>query len=116
MVKVLFLCTANMNRSKTAELHFAAKHPVNVYKSAGLSEKECRRNGSTLCTEFMLEWADVILVMEAEHLRRIEQHTGQRFLHKIINLDIPDVYTFGDTALVEQLELSYQAINPDRKT
>lgn len=115
-MNVLFLCTANLNRSKTAELYFAEKYPKNDYKSAGLSSKECRRNGTTLCTEKLLAWADVVYVMEAEHLRRIEQHTGQRFLNKIISLEIPDVYSFGDNSLIEQLELSYQAINPDRKT
>ncbi len=108
-MNILFLCTANLNRSKTAELHFAAKNPANAYRSAGLSEKECRRNGTTLCTEALLEWADVVFVMEDAHVRRIEQYTAQRFLNKIINLDIPDIYSFGDAALIEQLELSYNA-------
>ncbi|WP_348731324.1 hypothetical protein [Rheinheimera texasensis] len=108
-MNILFLCTANLNRSKTAELHFAAKDPVNVYKSAGLSQKECRRHGTTLCTEDLLEWADLICVMELLHISRIEQYTGRRFLNKIINLDIPDIYSFGDAALIEQLELSYNA-------
>lgn len=105
-MNVLFLCTANLNRSKTAEVHFAAKDPANVYRSAGLSEKECHRNGTTLCTEAMLAWADVVFVMQYSHIRRIEQYTGQRFLSKVINLDIPDVYKFGETALIEQLEAS----------
>ena len=110
-MNVLFLCTANLNRSRTAEVHFGAKDPANFYRSAGLSEKECRRNGTTLCTVAMLEWADVVFVMEDAHVRRIEQYTAQRFLNKIINLDIPDIYSFGDAALIEQLELSYNAKN-----
>lgn len=105
-MNILFLCTANLNRSKTAEVYFAAKDPAHTYRSAGLSEKECGRNGTTLCTEEMMEWADVIFVMQNSHIRRIEQYTGQRFLKKIVNLDIPDVYKFGETALIEQLEAS----------
>ncbi|WP_288740748.1 hypothetical protein [uncultured Rheinheimera sp.] len=106
-MNILFLCTANVNRSKTAEVHFSAKDPARIYRSAGLSEKECHRNQTTLCTEAMLLWADVIFVMEDSHIRRIEQYTEQRFLRKIINLDIPDIYKFMDPALIEQLEASY---------
>lgn len=103
-MNILYLCTSNLNRSRTAEDYFAAKDPQHVYRSAGLSEKECRRNSTTLCSEELLQWADVVFVMEDEHVRRIEQYTGQRFLGKVINLDIPDVYQYGESALIEQLE------------
>ncbi|MCO7250094.1 hypothetical protein [Pseudoalteromonas sp. Ps84H-4] len=103
-MNILFLCTSNLNRSKTAEDHFAVKDPLRVYRSAGLSEKECKRNSTTLCSEELLEWSDVVFVMEDEHVRRIEQYTGQRFLDKVINLNIPDVYQYGEPALIEQLE------------
>ncbi|QYJ86908.1 hypothetical protein K0I73_03985 [Shewanella mesophila] len=103
-MNILFLCTSNLNRSKTAEDYFAEKDPLRVYRSAGLSEKECKRNGTTLCSEELLTWADVVFVMEKEHVRRIENYTGQRFLDKVINLDIPDVYQHGEPALIEQLE------------
>lgn len=103
-MNILFLCTSNLNRSKTAEEHFAEKDPLRVYRSAGLSEKECKRNNTTLCSEELLEWSDVVFVMEKEHVRRIENYTGQRFLDKVINLDIPDVYQHGEPALIEQLE------------
>ncbi|MCH1930488.1 phosphotyrosine protein phosphatase [Shewanella sp. A25] len=103
-MNILFLCTSNLNRSRTAEDHFAAKDPLHVYRSAGLNEKECRRNSTTLCSEELLEWADVVFVMEDKHVRRIEKYTGQRFLGKVINLNIPDVYQYGESALIEQLE------------
>lgn len=109
-MNILFLCTSNLNRSKTAEDHFAVKDPLRVYRSAGLSEKECKRNSTTLCSEELLEWADVVFVMEDEHVRRIEQYTGQRFLDKVINLNIPDVYQYGESALIEQLEKRRQAM------
>ncbi|WP_462180471.1 hypothetical protein [Pseudoalteromonas gelatinilytica] len=103
-MNILFLCTSNLNRSKTAEEHFAAKDPLRAYRSAGLSEKECKRNNTTLCSEELLTWADVVFVMEDEHVRRIEQYTGQRFLDKVINLNIPDIYQRGEPALIKQLE------------
>ncbi|MBY0417480.1 MAG: hypothetical protein K2W88_05390 [Pararheinheimera sp.] len=108
-MNILFLCTANLNRSKTAEVHFTAKDPTHTYRSAGLSEKECRRNRTTLCTEDLLQWADVIFVMEDAHVRRIEQYTEQRFLTKVINLDIPDIYKFAEAALIEKLESGMSA-------
>ncbi|GFD71837.1 hypothetical protein ACI7YQ_14170 [Alteromonas marina] len=109
-MNILFLCTSNLNRSKTAEDHFAAKDPLRTYRSAGLSEKECKRNSTTLCSEELLEWSDVVFVMEDEHVRRIEQYTGLRFLDKVINLNIPDVYQYGESALIEQLEKRRQAM------
>ncbi|QWV03894.1 hypothetical protein KQ246_09955 [Pseudoalteromonas shioyasakiensis] len=109
-MNILFLCTSNLNRSKTAEDHFAVEDPLRVYRSAGLSEKECKRNSTTLCSEELLEWSDIVFVMEDEHVRRIEQYTGQRFLDKVINLNIPDVYQYGESALIEQLEKRRQAM------
>lgn len=109
-MNILFLCTSNLNRSKTAEDHFAVEDPLRVYRSAGLSEKECKRNITTLCSEELLEWSDIVFVMEDEHVRRIEQYTGQRFLDKVINLNIPDVYQYGESALIEQLEKRRQAM------
>ncbi|MCH1928758.1 hypothetical protein L9G16_01035 [Shewanella sp. A25] len=103
-MNILFLCTANINRSKTAEKLFSIINPANEYRSAGLSEKECLRHGTTLCNEMLLKWANVVFVMEDEHLRRIQEHTGQEFLDKIIVLGIPDIYKFGEPALIEQLK------------
>ncbi|MCG9710627.1 hypothetical protein L1D46_17705 [Pseudoalteromonas sp. Isolate3] len=103
-MNILFLCTSNLNRSKTAERHFATKEPHIHFRSAGLSKKECQRNGTILCTEEMLVWADLIYVMEAEHIRRIEEYTGTKYLDKILNLHIPDVYQYCDHELIEQLD------------
>lgn len=109
-MNILFLCTSNINRSKTAEKYFAAKQPHINFRSAGLSKKECQRNATTLCTEEMLVWADLIYVMEAEHIRRIEEYTGTKHLDKILNLDIPDVYQYFDHELLEQLDARRNAM------
>ena len=112
-MNILFLCTSNVNRSKTAEQHFAVQEPLVHFRSAGMSQKECQLNGTTLCTEALLAWADVIFVMETEHIRRIEQHTGTQYLDKILNLNIPDVYQFGSRELIEQLEARRKAMQFD---
>lgn len=52
----------------------------------------------------MIDWADVIFVMERKHLDIIKQ----RFIlenQTLELLDIPDNYQFGDTELIEILKI-----------
>lgn len=107
--KVLFVCTANIQRSLTAEHYFKSLYPPSspkrvAFKSAGVSAKECRRNGSTLCTVELLEWADQVFVFEQMHIDRIVENTGQRFVHEIYNLDIEDHYQYMDEELISGLQ------------
>ncbi|MFW6014437.1 MAG: phosphotyrosine protein phosphatase, partial [Candidatus Nanoarchaeia archaeon] len=62
--KILFICTANLNRSKTAEGLFRDKYPV---KSAGtLCIKD---DGYTTPVGLeLLEWADLVIVFESDHV------------------------------------------------
>ena len=100
---ILFICTANIQRSLTAERLFSLRYPNLNFKSAGVSRKECERNKSTLCTEKMLEQADIIYVFENLHIERISDNTSGGSLSKITNLDIPDVYNFNDPKLIRLL-------------
>lgn len=98
---VLFVCTANYQRSKTCEDLFSNLNSSLSFKSAGVSEKECKRRGSTLCTIEMLEKADVVFVFEPLHSERINQHTANCYNEKIINLKIEDKYQYMDSDLIE---------------
>lgn len=104
----LVLCTANFQRSKTAEELFSALDKNNHYKSAGLSKKYVAKNNSTLCTEEMLQWSDRIIVFEDKHLERIREHTGTKYLDKIINLDIADKFKYFEPELVLLILEKYQ--------
>mgnify|MGYP000630985801 CR=1 FL=1 len=99
-MNILFLCTANIQRSKTAKELFCAANNNHIFKSAGLSKKYVSKANSTLCTEEMLKWADKIYVFEQQHIERIQQYTGDVLLPKIINLNIPDVYQYFQRELV----------------
>ena len=99
-MNILFLCTANIQRSKTTEEVFRAANNNHQYKSAGLSEKYVNKANSTLCTEDMLKWADQIYVFEEQHIERIKKHTGDVYLPKISNLNIPDNYQYFQRELV----------------
>lgn len=102
-MNILFLCTANLQRSKTAEELFRVANNDHIYKSAGLSAKYVQKANSTLCTEELLQWADRIYVFEQQHIDRIQAHTGDSYLSKIINLNIPDNYQYFQRELVIRL-------------
>jgi protein-tyrosine phosphatase len=96
---VLFLCSRNQWRSPTAEQIYA-NHPIIYAKSAG-TEPSARIKVNTK----LIEWADVIFVMEKKHKQRIKEKFGQETTQKqIIVLDIPDDYQYMDPELVEEIE------------
>lgn len=103
-MNILFLCTANLHRSRTGEDYFRSIHSAHVFKSASLSEKYCKQHDTILCSVELLEWADKIFVMEEMHLLRIIEHTAKRYLFKIEILNIEDIYQYMQTELIEKLK------------
>lgn len=101
--KVLFVCTANFQRSKTCEDLFKDRLDTLAVKSAGVSERECQKRGTTLCTEEMLAAADVVFTFEQMHIDRINDHTNQRFNLKMINLNIEDRFQYMQKSLIEKV-------------
>ena len=97
--KVLFICDANRLRSPTAEAIFTAGANFEV-KSAGLAAQ------ATLpVTTELLEWADLIFVMEKRHRNSIRSRFKEIYQRKrIICLYIPDDFEFMDPSLIELLE------------
>ena len=91
-MKILFVCSANKQRSKTAEDHFSKKFLEHEFLSAGTNLKICRKEGTIELTEDLLKWADNVYVMEKKHLDQIQKHTGSKYYSKIIVLHIPDIY------------------------
>ena len=103
-VRVLFVCTQNICRSRMAEEVFRVlawsvrKRGTPEARSAGTHPD---RSGRPL-TRADLEWANVVCVMEAEHAAFIRAR-WPLFGHKIRVLGIPDVYTPGDPELRDLL-------------
>lgn len=98
---VLFVCSRNKWRSRTAETVFQ-KDQRHQFKSAG-TENDARIK----INEKLMNWADLIFVMEKRHKQRLQE----RFDHltsgkKIIVLDIEDNYQYMDEDLVETLRAS----------
>ena len=99
MKRILFICNANINRSKTAEIIFKEKYET---KSAGFYCEET--NNTKKISRELIEWADIIIVFEEDHILHIKEHYPKAYLTKtIINLEIPDIYTFMSEDLQDRL-------------
>ncbi len=100
-MNILFICSRNKWRSRTAETIFKNNQKHNV-KSAG-TENEARIK----VTEKLVSWADLIFVMEKKHRERLREKFGALTDDKdIITLDIQDDYKYMDAELIEILETS----------
>jgi len=96
---VLFVCSQNRLRSLTAEQVFA-EWPGIETASAGL-----KPDADVPVSPELLQWADLIFVMERAHRSRLSSRFrpwlgGKR----IVCLDIPDDYDFMAPALVDLLQ------------
>ena len=98
-LKVLFVCDANRLRSPTAEAIFSGRPNLEV-KSAGLAKQ-----ATVPLTIELLEWADLIFVMEKRQRNIIQSKFKEIYQRKrIICLYIPDDFEFMDPELIGLLE------------
>jgi len=98
-MKILFVCEANRLRSPTAEATFSG-HPGVEAKSAGVGKE-----ATVPVSRELLEWADLIFVMEKRHRNTIQSRFKEIYQRKrIICLYITDDFEFMDPELVELLE------------
>jgi protein-tyrosine phosphatase len=96
--RILFVCTANIDRSPTAEELLKRVGGFEV-KSAGVWFNARRR-----LTTDLIDWADIIFAMEDHHKEAIlilkPEAEG-----KVIVLNIPDIYPKNDPELIEILKV-----------
>ena len=97
-IRTLFICQQNRKRSATAERVFA-KDPTLDVRSAGTAS-----DALVQVNQRMLDWADVIFVMDDEQRRDLgRMFPGDEAVGRAICLDIPDQYPFLDPELVTLL-------------
>lgn len=100
-MNVLFVCSKNKWRSRTAETIFKANQHHD-FRSAG-TENDARIK----VNQKLIHWADLIVVMEKRHKQRLQDKFGQSLADKrIVILDIEDHYQYMDEELVEMLKTS----------
>lgn len=98
-MRILFVCSQNRLRSPTAEQVFA-DHPGIETASAGTN-----RGADNPLTAELVEWADVIFVMEKQHQRKLSADFRAQLRGKrVVCLGIPDDYAFMQPELVDLLD------------
>ncbi len=97
---ILFVCSANKDRSKTAEDYFSEHYPDLNFESAGTNLKLCDVLGTNALSEELQENAELILVMEEKHYKSI----SAKFKHKTKILHIRDIYKYYQPELITILE------------
>lgn len=102
-MNILFVCSANKDRSKTAEDYFSEHYPNISFDSAGTNKKICNQLGINYICEQQLEEADVIYVMEQKHYKAIKEAFNTLYLSKITVLNIKDMYKYGSNELIKIL-------------
>lgn len=96
---LLFICSRNKWRSRTAE-HLYRNFPGYVAQSAGTQYGSGRR-----VTAGMIGWADWIFVMETKHREYLERKFPDAVADKqVVCLRIPDEFLFNDPDLVALLK------------
>ncbi len=96
--KLLFVCSRNQVRSKTAE-ELYAQVPGYEARSAG-TQPEARIK----VTEGLLGWADVVVCMEKAHLHKLRQKYPEAMSEKdTVVLHLPDEFAYGDPDLSDEL-------------
>jgi len=95
MTKVLFVCSANVDRSPTAEKIYA-DHPGWEVKSAGVS-----LYARTPVSAELVEWSDVIFTMEDYQRQRIMYKFADIADKTVVSLHIPDKFVYMSPLLVE---------------
>lgn len=98
-MNLLFVCSENRLRSPTGEEVFS------IYE--GICAIGCGTNSDaqTTVSGDLIEWADIIFVMEKSHRNNVSKKFKELLKgKKLVCLDIPDEYERMDPILVRLLE------------
>lgn len=98
-MNLLFVCSQNKLRSATAEAVFSTIE--------GIAAIGCGTDNDAVTTISgdLIEWADIIFVMENTHRNKV----NKKFKHmlktkKMVCLAIPDIYDYMDIILISELK------------
>ena len=99
MKRILFVCSENRLRSPTAEIVFSEYEGIEAIGAGTNSDSDTPVSGD------LIEWADVILVMEKSHKNRVSKKYKELLKNKrIVVLDIPDNYECMQPELIQLLK------------
>ncbi len=99
MKKLLFVCSENRLRSPTGEAVFSEYEGIEAIGAGTNSDAETPVSGD------LIEWADIILVMEKSHRNKISKKFKELLKDKrLVVLDIPDNYECMQPELIQLLK------------
>ena len=99
MTRILFVCSENKLRSPTAEAVFSAYDDIEAISAGTNADCETPVSGD------LIDWADVILVMENSHKRKITKKFSRLLGDKKVGvLAIPDHFAYMDELLIKLLK------------
>lgn len=99
MKRLLFVCGKNRLRSPTAEAVFAEYEGIET-QSAGVD-----REAEDPISGELIEWADIVFVMENTHRQKLSKQFQPWLKNKrIVCLDIPDKYKYMEPTLIKLLK------------
>jgi len=99
MKKLLFICSENRLRSPTAEAIFTE------YENLEAIGAGTNNDAATPVSGDLIEWADVILVMENMHRNKVSKKYKEILKNKrLIVLDIADNYEYMEPELIKLLK------------
>lgn len=95
----LFICSENRLRSPTAEAVFSKYPGINAIGAGTNSDAETPVSGD------LIEWADVIFVMEKSHRNKVSKKFREQLKDKkLAVLDIPDNFECMQPELITLLK------------
>ncbi len=100
-MKILFVCSANVDRSPTAEKVINEMYPDIETRSTGILA-----GARVPVDEALIQWADVILCMENWPHRQflLRKYSKQVIGKEMESLDIPDDYEYMESHLITQIK------------
>ena len=98
-MNLLFVCSENRLRSPTGEEIFSKYEGIDAI-GAGTNQ-----DADTVVSGDLVEWADIIFVMEKSHRNKVSKKFKELLKRKkLVCLDIPDNYDRMDPLLIRLLE------------
>jgi predicted protein tyrosine phosphatase len=103
-MNILFICTANRDRSKSLELYYQNKYPLHRFRSAGINKYLSERHGGIHLKEYMLKIADLIICCEYDHINYITDKINSNYVGKTKVINLGDTSTFMSKEMIDKIE------------
>jgi predicted protein tyrosine phosphatase len=107
MKRLLFICSENRLRSPTAEAVFSEYDGVEAIGAGTNADADTPVSGD------LIEWADIVLVMEKVHRNKVSKKYKELLKDKrVVVLEIPDIYECMQPELIGLLKAKVSKVVP----